>query len=77
MLLPKFREFDQKANYLTAQSVGAVEYTDSISSGEVPPPPEYSWYDTKLSDGEEALENVEYSFIAIAPRFILKQNGNT
>ena len=56
--------------YLT----GAVEYTDCILQRSK------TRYDTKQFDGEtpvlELLWDVEYPFIAIAPRSTLTQNGS-
>ena len=42
-------------------------------------PNECPVYDTKQSGGEVPvmLENVEHSFIAIAPKFTLAQSGST
>ena len=70
---------------LTTQAGGAVEYTDcnySRKGGKNPlPPNECFGYDIKPSDCETpvcgALGNVEYLFIAIAPRFTRTQNGST
>ena len=64
-----------------AQSVGAAKYTDCFSADHHPTN-EYPVYDTKQSDDEAssnsgALENAEYSFIAIAPCTTLSQNGST
>ena len=54
-----------------AWSAGAVEYTDCISAeGQDPPRSKCPGYDIKPSDGE-ALENVEYPFIAITLKFML------
>ena len=44
-----------------AQSTEAIEYTDECSG-----------YDTK-----QAFGNVEYTLIAIAPRFTLARSGST
>ena len=59
-----------------AQSTGgwAVKYTSYISSEGYDPPNKCPTYDIKQSDGEapvilELWGNVEYSFIAIVPRF--------
>ena len=56
---------------MIAQSAGAVEYTDCTSAEH--PRHDCLRYDTKQSDGEvpamlELWGNVEYPFIAIAPR---------
>ena len=67
------------SNSNTAQVAGAVEYTNCISAERwwVSPPSLNKWsgFDTKPSDG--ALKNVEYPFIAIAPRSTLTQSGGT
>ena len=57
-----------------------VEYTDCISAEEWNNTPnEFPGYDIKPSDGEvpALIWNVEYLFIAMAPRFILTRCGNT
>ena len=66
------------SKFLLAQSAGAVEYTDCFSAEGVRPPHECPGHDTKQSDSEVpgALGNVEYPFIAIAPRSTLARSGS-
>ena len=60
----------------TAQSDGAVVYTDCISAEglDPPTPSKYPRYDIKQAG---ALGNAEYPFIAITLRSTLAQNGST
>ena len=66
-----------------AQSAGAVEYTDYTSAeGKTPPTNECPGYNTKKiwwrgPSNAGDLENVEYPFIAIAPRSTLARRGST
>ena len=69
---------------LTYNIISAVEYNDCISAEGVRcPSPQmsvlgrvlnYIWW---LGSSSGALENMEYSFIAITPRSTLTQSGRT
>ena len=65
----KFLFYSSNPSNSLAQLVGAVEYTESR---EIPYPNQCPGYDIKQTDGESPdLGNVEYSFIAIAPKSTL------
>ena len=68
------RTYRYQANYNTRFDrktfncpVGWGNWIYILQKGTIPPPNKYSEYDVKSG----ALENMEYSFIAIVPRFIV------
>ena len=66
--------------FISAQLAWAVEYTDCISAEGYGSFNEYPGYDIKPSDSKApingALGNIEYPFIAIAPRFTFALIGS-
>ena len=80
MFFIKLFIYQQKGSL--ALSVGSIEYFDCISIVGKEPLNECPGYDIKQFDGvcgshnAGALRNIEYFFIAIAPRSTLTQSGS-